>query len=585
MITKDHISLHSDLFEMANEFLGLKPDDDGYIRDIGDYFEHLSELITENSNPIFAILPADEEIFEIRANTREIIVPETFKKGASIIGDEVAETIYFSIDRYFDITDFFTEEIIPIVQWEITVNGKKTSGYSATTPRTIDFIPDKVVFGWPLSSEITQSAGDVSFNVRFYEVKDDELVYSFSTLSSVIKIRNSLCLDVVNNTVDKVDKTNLIWQRVRSSSPSNPLFKAVEPLLDNAPYVGNMYPKFDSKNTYDLVLDESTGEKFLMLVAKGCFEDGTPLSQIGQLKYSWFRVDAQGSRVELNFDENDFVDVYLKTDDVVDNSTEVYYTLNEDGSYEKADFDYNFDEIKDNFYEKAVGVKIDKGGEYYLEITNFISSGNKETLEIKEPIIISLPSKVDFKNNKEEAYHAIIEEDGAVLSLAVNNPDGDSSVMYYQWIDENDIASELSETMEYTVNTPGSYRLRVENEKNNDRSAVSVSDPIIVTYPASVPVVSKYMVGRYDLSSNNPIPLYLDNIGDNVSIVIEDLVNSDSITYQWYKNDVAINGAISNTYNLGSNFKVGDYFYCKVTNIYNVVSEVTVISNNFLVQE
>jgi hypothetical protein len=60
-------------------------------------------------------LPQDEELFEIDANKRKINVPASFSGGASVVGDEIAETIYFSIDRYFDITDFYAAHLIPIV--------------------------------------------------------------------------------------------------------------------------------------------------------------------------------------------------------------------------------------------------------------------------------------------------------------------------------------------------------------------------------------------------------------------------------------------------------------------------------------
>lgn len=584
MITKNHESLYVDLFKMANEKLGYSSESEKYINTIDKYFESLADLVTEDNDPLFAILPADEDLFEIDANKRKITVPSSFSGGASVVGDEIAETIYFSIDRYFDITDFSNENLIPIVQWEITNNGKKEIGYSTTTRRTINLIPDKVVFGWPLSSEITKAAGNVTFSVRFYEIgKNDNgeaiLTYSFSTQPAVIKINNSLVLDLIDGGIEETNKLNLMYSRVRSSMPANVNFHAVLPLLDMAPYSSkNNCPAFGKE--YNLI------DGALQLVAKSYFEDGTSKSQRGNQIYTWYREDASGNIEEIgNADET----VYVFTDDSIDNSTEEYWV--KDGEnfvpYDHDAIDFNADSI----YEKAYGKTITKGGKYFLKITNEISNSNFKTLEVKKEhgyITIPLPQLVNFDGNNKNAYHAIIEDDSALLTLNVNNPDGDTSVVTYQWIDADDIVvsgeTALSEP-NYFINEEGEYRLKATNSKNNDSSAISISEPIIVTYPASIPVISKYLVGRYDLSSNNPVPLYADNVGDNISIEIDGLMNSDSIAYQWYKNDVAIKGATSNIYNLGSNFKIGDYFYCVVTNTYNVISVATAQSHNFLVQE
>jgi hypothetical protein len=49
------------------------------------------------------LMPADEEIFEIDANTRIISVPDNVKKnGIGVYGDHNAEMIVLNIDRYFD---------------------------------------------------------------------------------------------------------------------------------------------------------------------------------------------------------------------------------------------------------------------------------------------------------------------------------------------------------------------------------------------------------------------------------------------------------------------------------------------------
>lgn len=568
MITRNHESLYTDLFDMANKFLGLpKQDENGNeipaINNIDSYFEHLEELVFDGSDPIYAILPQDEELFEIDANKRKINVPASFSGGASVVGDEIAETIYFSIDRYFDITDFYAAHLIPIVQWEITNNGQKEIGYSATTPKTINLVPDKVVFGWPLSSEITKVPGNVTFSVRFYETaknEDDEdvLVYSFSTQSATIKINNSLTLDLINGGIEETNKLNLMYSRVRNSLPADVNFHAIIPLLDMAPYMaGNDYPAFGGE--YNL----EDGQ--LLLVAKSYYPHLTSMSQIGEQVYTWFRKDASGKIEEIG---NANEEVFVKTNDVNANSTEKYYILNENLEYVEYDHDKDFD--KNNIYEKAFGIIVEKGGNYFVKITNKISNSNFKTLAPEEFIVIPLPKKVSFENNDDKAYHAIIRDGEAVLSLNVTNPDGDTSKLSYQWINEDNIESDVSDNVNYSVSEPGAYRLKVINTKNNDSSAVSVSEPIITTYPASIPQIIGY---NWSGMSVNPTDGKF-NLSDDGTMRIEVAnpeYSDNGLSFQWYVGGVKSKNT-TNEFEFTPEHD-GKIIYCEITNVYNKIDK------------
>ena len=90
-------------------------DDIVYIDSLEQYFYYLPYLIQLNqdgdqyyatSGRRYAILPLDEEHFEIDANSRAITVPASFRKnGIAVKGDQVAEIVYFRIARYFDFMD------------------------------------------------------------------------------------------------------------------------------------------------------------------------------------------------------------------------------------------------------------------------------------------------------------------------------------------------------------------------------------------------------------------------------------------------------------------------------------------------
>ena len=90
------------------------------IKSIEDYFNNLTAIrelwvnLEQDEDSIVGgdiggyllLMPADEEIFKINANTREISIPAAVKKnGIGVLGDHFAEMIVLQIDRYFDNQD------------------------------------------------------------------------------------------------------------------------------------------------------------------------------------------------------------------------------------------------------------------------------------------------------------------------------------------------------------------------------------------------------------------------------------------------------------------------------------------------
>ena len=90
-------------------------------------------------------------------------IPASFaRNGVSVQGDEIAEVLYFSIDRYFDTTDLATTDMHIVIQWET----KDRSGLSANFGKDVESVPGKILFGWPISSELTGAAGSIKFLQR-----------------------------------------------------------------------------------------------------------------------------------------------------------------------------------------------------------------------------------------------------------------------------------------------------------------------------------------------------------------------------------------------------------------------------------
>lgn len=181
------ISSLNTYFSWINDLLNISElptlDSEGEVVDYVDY-----------DGMRFSMLPVDEDVFEIDANARTITVPAAFaKNGISVQSDEISEIVYFKINRFYDATDLFTQNIM--IEW-IAPNGLK--GYSVPTVKVLDETTNFVIFGWALSSAITEKAGTVTFAVRFYKYDDDngKIQYSLSTLTQTAKIQANIGLDI-----------------------------------------------------------------------------------------------------------------------------------------------------------------------------------------------------------------------------------------------------------------------------------------------------------------------------------------------------------------------------------------------------
>jgi hypothetical protein len=107
-----------------------------------------------------------------------------------------------------------------LIQWRYDVknNSDVDTFLSATYKKSLTLKPGKIVFGWPITSEITAYAGNIQFSVRFYERDGDRLVYNFGTLPTTIKIQNSLNIELSQSALDaQIDKNSIIYTNLRNS--------------------------------------------------------------------------------------------------------------------------------------------------------------------------------------------------------------------------------------------------------------------------------------------------------------------------------------------------------------------------------
>lgn len=174
------------------------------ITNLNEYFQHIEELAALATNqgrtgtdPYFLRVPLDEPFFEINANTRGITVPGELSQ-VGVVGDKLAEILFFRIDRYYDAVDLNTRHIY--IEWELPDG---TRGISRDFLRDTQSEKDKIIFGWLIDDKLTEQVGTIRFAVRFVEwssrgdssnapTEGTGLQYSFSSLPATISISNTL---------------------------------------------------------------------------------------------------------------------------------------------------------------------------------------------------------------------------------------------------------------------------------------------------------------------------------------------------------------------------------------------------------
>lgn len=211
------------------------------------YGEDEDEVYTLENGMIFLRMPIgdDEPPIFIDANTRTISKKINgngaehpfFKNGISVQGDEVAEIVFFEIHRYFDATDL--SEMNIVIQWA-HANEPNDIYITPAFIKDIEDEPGKLIFGWPIGSEITQYPGNIIFSIRFFRTDTDgTMLYSFNTKNQTVSINSALTVEEITNE-DSVDENQvfLIVGRVMNSSyggienPAVPVYEYFLPAQD-----------------------------------------------------------------------------------------------------------------------------------------------------------------------------------------------------------------------------------------------------------------------------------------------------------------------------------------------------------------
>ena len=546
------LSKYSKLFEDATADLkkaNIVSDDFTRIESLSEYFQYIKDLAL--LNPIYTRLPLDEEVFEIDANTRTITVPKSFQNnGISVQGDVMSEILYFKINRFYDDTDLAQDDMKIYIQWQ---NAEGKMGATAEWTRDVESEPGFIIFGWPITSEITKTPGTVKFAVRFYKLADDKktITYSLSTLNASVSIKTSLNFNV--NEIIADDMTQALLDR-----------------LVNSPLEGiELDPPVFTKNLESVAnLDLTSGEVDLMVQAYAP-------KAAGVITYTAYKngIEIAESPVGLT---------YVETADIERAANKIYYTEESAGVYKQYTGTLPQDKTDENrlmVYECYYVIKADSVGEYYVRATNTSTKNDRAYKNTDSArCVIPTPKSLEVAISKNTALV------GDQLSVTATSEDNAEYVQFsYKWKNANGEVGGATKA-DFTPAAEGIYKAEVTNTLNKEK-LVKETPTCRVTYAAKPPVLT-CMVNGAEKTSGLPGNM----IGVKVEFQDASRIDAlDSVAYQWYTRDVSededISAFAAGTYVIndkvdkpiagavGKDYTTkkteNDIFFCMVTNTYN----------------
>lgn len=570
------------------------------ITTLEQYFSYLPKLLKLENNKAarsdyegihskgrrYTMLPLTEPAFVIDANKRTIDVPAPFKSGVSVKGDQLAEVLYFEIDRFFDAMDLDTADIY--IQWT-KANGE--SGVSAPWVVDIESIPDKMIIGWALSSTITEIAGQLKFAVRFFKWADPDtktkLAYSWSTETQTVSIKNSLDFALgQEGYLSEIQTDADILDRISKS-------KSV--VVGNQTAAVPVYQINISANE-GIVKNEGDDMCYADLAGEDqefTFKVQAKSTDAGIISYTWRTVgkaaplggegDTTGSVVTTEF---------IPTTDTVADPTKAYYKKETNGVYKL----YKISQIpadstpaNEGLFEKFSACTVKQVGTYYAVAQNDKTQTNSNTAE-SDYCMVPMPiePKIDTALDSECVFPT--RSGSVTIGVGCSNTETENNTkpgeLTYEWFRKKNSTDEYqslgeaakdADTLEIEYNSDpeiveGYYKVKVTNSKNRESVSIESSE-CRVTYPAEIPVIAYPTNSVSDLIVSGPV-----EAKTNVHITLdEQWINkwnvSDKIEYQWYKtgdklsttedDNILIEGATESAYQPKES---GSYF-CKVTNI------------------
>lgn len=452
----------------------LDLDNDGKINSLEDYFSVLKTL-SLNFDTNYQILPIDEPNFIIDLNTRSIKPPKGDYVYA-VVGDDLAETLYFETDRYFDNVDLNDMTIA------IVVNTGKEKYLVPISVRDITSRPAKIIFGWPISKEITENSTTLEFAVRFYTFNEkQQLAYNLSTQTNKLIVKPGL-----NYKTDEVNDLSTVNDRVAN-------------LLKNYNKLGTaavLPPEFyycSYASEYKHLEGEEEGNKKLQLFAGAETTEDT-------LLYSWKRSDAIDGDYVNALEETRGTDYYVLPE-VTEEDIKLYpvfWIQNEDGSYTDVTLSSKDDMVKDEkYYREGKLYTATVPGFYYCvaKAKNKLRENSSATAILEIPAPAKLSFQLDIQTDI-----MLTSEKNSITIDDLQTKYGDSYLK--DNLDTNKYVGNVKISCEgVPISEAGSYNIALKNTLNN-REELSDSISLTIYEPIGIPLSLTVTINDQSLDSN-----------------------------------------------------------------------------------
>lgn len=419
------------------------------IEDLAVYYQYLEVVRNHSATEELIRIPAEEEYFEINANTREIIIPDHFAKyGLSVQGDHMAEMVFFKIDRFFDDMDLAictkeTDDTAEyggrcFIQWRLGDLGEphETDAWAA------EIRDEDIIFGWPLSEQATRAAGELQFSVRFVMFKNsDKSSYDYSLSTTTAKCKILPGLDYDPGIALQDDYKSLLVTRPIYSNIMNSSFGARPVFTDkgNLPSVSNL---------------DNTGK--YVLTIKGHSPD------LGTLSVRWFQDLPHDEYNEIQVPE--YIPDEMGQNSVQNPALAVSAPQQPGGEYT---FTYT----------------VTQPGSYYGILSNYNPEGNVRSVS-SEVCVIPHASTFDVVEHIPARAYSDGDSEFIVNVSNANGiepgvPQNEFNGLSYQWqirdpfsadVEESWVNVENGQQASWTppVDTDGYIRCVITNKRNND---------------------------------------------------------------------------------------------------------------------
>ena len=521
MITKVNGNNYEELFRAAERQLVLP---EGSIDSIHKYLDVISDIKVRSDSNNYNLLrlpvEADEPLFEIDANTREITVPGVFKtNGLTVEGDVLAEIVYFKMARFFDMMDLYRfanqgvqttnvhEGPHTYIEWQ------NLSSKDPDHQRGVDFAyamtcdDNYIYFGWPLADKVSGDSGNIQFAVRFLEIEDGQIKYNYSTKIASCEIKTTLNFDFSDGSIRADSWEELLYNRpIYSSvinsteSPAPILLKGidsgvydmterdVQEQTGTDPESGD--PVYTTKKVWNLDIPVVA----TVSTAVGKDKEGNPLSQT--LYFKWYRNNAI----------------------LPESEKPKYVTTTEPGAAGNDDEGnpYDSNAVKSTFHADSVG-------RYTVWIGNQIADKKNVRYIYTGTVTIPEPEDVLIDNS------GIVEKGyvgSTILTAGIANTVSAQNLVY-TWYKEGQEETPVQEgpSASYTPVDEGVYWVTVQNKRNNEITEIT---------DGSTSVEADIRMRPQKLQS---LVLTYSNDGKFFRVDATHQYTKHKIHYQWYRVD------------------------------------------------